>query len=180
MTPTLFRRPLRRDPILVVWALVDLVIAAVTLNRHTEWRGTFKWELAYGFVREFTFWLLISFLVLAVLPAWFRRHQARVGVATTHRLPARLFGRGRSPRPAAEAPAPTRDRVVLVPVSIPAPCVHVTAAPSVQLGSRVQVTDGRRELADVLDELAVARREYIAALVPTPTAASSGPTGSGR
>src|SRR4051812_13512565 len=41
---TLFDRPLRRDPILVIWFGLLLLIATVSINVNTEWHGNLEAE----------------------------------------------------------------------------------------------------------------------------------------
>lgn len=82
-----FDRPLRRDPILVVWALLNLVMGLVALNRHTTWSGSVEgWRVA-AVLSDVATTGMTSYLLLALLPAllrwWWRR--GRVSRAAGHR-----------------------------------------------------------------------------------------------
>ena len=74
-----FDRPLRRDPILVVWALLNLVMGLVALNRHTTWSGSVEgWRVA-AVISDVATTGMTSYLLLALLPAllrwWWRRRR---------------------------------------------------------------------------------------------------------
>jgi hypothetical protein len=74
-----FDRPLRRDPILVVWALLNLVMGLVALNRHTTWSGSVEgWRVA-AVLSDVATTGMTSYLLLALLPAllrwWWRRRR---------------------------------------------------------------------------------------------------------
>ena len=74
---TVFDRPLRRDPILIVWAVIVLVIGWVALSSHTTWSGSLQGYRVLGFLNDFCSGVMTSFLLLALLPAllrWVWRH----------------------------------------------------------------------------------------------------------
>ena len=84
-----FDRPLRRDPILVVWALLNLVLGLVALNRHTTWSGSVEgWRVA-AVLSDVATMGMTSYLFLALLPAllrwWWRRHRVSQAAATRQR-----------------------------------------------------------------------------------------------
>jgi hypothetical protein len=67
----LFRTPLRRDPLVVGWALVMLVAALVALNSNTTWSGHLEADRVGGFLKDLAEAFLWSFFVLLFL-AWIR------------------------------------------------------------------------------------------------------------
>lgn len=67
-----FDRPLWRDPILRCWGVLNLVLAAFSLNRHTTWSGSLDWHRVGGFLDEVATNLMLSYLLLALLPALVR------------------------------------------------------------------------------------------------------------
>jgi hypothetical protein len=74
---TVFDRPWRRDPILVVWAAIVAWLGWVALNNHTTWSGTMEGTRVRAFLTEFSTGVMTSFLLLALLPAclrWLWRH----------------------------------------------------------------------------------------------------------
>ena len=70
---TVFDRPLRRDPILVLWALLNALVAAASLNSHTTWSGSLEWARVVGFIDDVATMAMLSYLLLALLPALMRR-----------------------------------------------------------------------------------------------------------
>lgn len=67
----MFRDPLRRDPLVVGWALVMLVAAFVALSNNTTWEGDLEADRVAGFLKDLAEAFLWSFFVLLVL-AWLR------------------------------------------------------------------------------------------------------------
>ncbi|MGY1784696.1 hypothetical protein [Geodermatophilus sp. SYSU D00698] len=67
----MFRRPLRRDPLVVGWAVVLLLAAFVALNANTEWSGSVEPERVAGFIIDLATAFLWSFFLLLLL-AWLR------------------------------------------------------------------------------------------------------------
>ena len=89
---TIFDRPLRGDPILLVWGAVVMLTGWLALDRHTTWSGSFERTRVLGFVTDLCSGVMTSFLLMALLPAclrWLwrhgwptrRRYVARHGVA---------------------------------------------------------------------------------------------------
>ena len=70
---SVFDRPLRRDPILVVWALLNALMAAFSLNSHTTWSGSLESARVVAFLKDVTTVGTFSYLLLALLPALLRR-----------------------------------------------------------------------------------------------------------
>ena len=68
-----FDRPLRRDPILVIWSLFNALMTAAALNRHTTWSGSLEWARVTGFVHDVATVAMASYLLLALMPALVRR-----------------------------------------------------------------------------------------------------------
>jgi hypothetical protein len=66
-----FREPLRRDPLVVGWALVMLVAAFVALSNNTTWSGHLEADRVAGFLKDLAEAFLWSFFVLLLL-AWLR------------------------------------------------------------------------------------------------------------
>jgi hypothetical protein len=66
-----FREPLRRDPLVVAWALVMVVAVVVALSSHTTWSGHLEADRVAGFLRDVAEAFLWSFFVLLLL-AWLR------------------------------------------------------------------------------------------------------------
>lgn len=73
LSRSVFDRPLRRDPILVVWALLNAVLGAFSLNSHTTWSGSLEWDRVVALLRDVTAVGTVSYLLLALLPAVLRR-----------------------------------------------------------------------------------------------------------
>ena len=67
----MFRKPLRRDPLVVGWALLMLVISFMALNDNTTWSGHLEADRVAAFLRDLSAALLWSFLML-LLAAWLR------------------------------------------------------------------------------------------------------------
>jgi len=67
----MFRAPLRRDPLVVVWALLMVAVAFVALDGNTTWHGHLEAERVAGFLRDLSAALFWSFLLLLLL-AWLR------------------------------------------------------------------------------------------------------------
>ena len=85
----MFREPLRRDPLVVGWALVMAVASFVALNNNTEWSGHLEPDLVAGFLKDLAEAFLWSFFLLLLL-AWLR---ARGWRSRTH-SPRRAHGSG--------------------------------------------------------------------------------------
>ena len=68
---SVFREPLRRDPLVVGWALVMLVGAFVALSDNTTWSGHLEADRVAGFLKDLAEVFLWSFFVLLLL-AWIR------------------------------------------------------------------------------------------------------------
>jgi hypothetical protein len=97
----MFRTPLRRDPLVVGWALVLLVAAGLALNGNTTWSGHLEVDRVAGFLKDAAEAFLWSFFVLLLL-AWIRAK----GWGNTFRA-------ARGPKPARRevfAPYPWTDR----------------------------------------------------------------------
>ncbi|MEU2349850.1 hypothetical protein [Modestobacter sp. NPDC049651] len=97
----MFREPLRRDPLVIGWAIGLAVLALIALNANTTWSGHLEADRVAGFLRDLAAMLFLSLLVLWLL-AWLRS-----AVTGTRRRPARA-----PRRPAREpfAPFPWTDR----------------------------------------------------------------------
>jgi hypothetical protein len=67
----MFRTPLRRDPLVVIWALLMLAAGLVVLNNNTTWSGHLEPDRVARFVAEFLAVLALSLVVL-FLAAWLR------------------------------------------------------------------------------------------------------------
>lgn len=74
---SVFDRPLRRDPILVVWAILNALMAAFSLNSHTTWSGSLESARVVAFLKDLTTVGTFSYLLLALLPALLRRRLRR-------------------------------------------------------------------------------------------------------
>jgi hypothetical protein len=66
-----FREPLRRDPLVVGWAIVMLVAGFVALSNNTTWSGSLEADRVAGFLTDLAEAFLWSFFVLLLL-AWLR------------------------------------------------------------------------------------------------------------
>src|SRR3954447_21355543 len=67
----MFREPLRRDPLVVGWALVMLLAGFVALSNNTEWSGSLEADRVAGFLKDLAEAFLWSFFLLLLL-AWLR------------------------------------------------------------------------------------------------------------
>ncbi len=67
----MFRDPLRRDPLVVGWAVVMVVAVGVALSSNTEWSGDLEADRVVGFLKDLAEAFLWSFFVLLLL-AWLR------------------------------------------------------------------------------------------------------------
>src|SRR4051794_26999549 len=67
----MFREPLRRDPLVVAWALVMVIAAFVALSNNTTWTGHLEADRVAGFLKDLAEAFLWSFFVLLLL-AWLR------------------------------------------------------------------------------------------------------------
>ncbi|PRY39361.1 hypothetical protein LY71_12130 [Geodermatophilus tzadiensis] len=67
----MFREPLRRDPLVVGWAVVLLLAGFVALNGNTEWSGSLEADRVAGFLKDLAEAFLWSFFLLLLL-AWLR------------------------------------------------------------------------------------------------------------
>ncbi len=67
----MFREPLRRDPLVVGWALLMLLGGVVALSNNTTWSGHLEADRVAGFLVDLAEIFLWSFLVLLLL-AWLR------------------------------------------------------------------------------------------------------------
>ncbi|MGY1702704.1 hypothetical protein [Geodermatophilus sp. SYSU D00766] len=67
----MFREPLRRDPLVVGWAVVMLLAAFVALTNNSEWGGHLEAERVAGFLKDLAEAFLWSFFLLLLL-AWLR------------------------------------------------------------------------------------------------------------
>ncbi len=67
----MFREPLRRDPLVVGWALIVLAAGVVALNDNTEWSGDLEADRVAGFLTDLAEAFLWSFFLLLLL-AWLR------------------------------------------------------------------------------------------------------------
>ncbi|WP_347057383.1 hypothetical protein ABC795_11810 [Blastococcus sp. HT6-30] len=67
----MFREPLRRDPLVIGWALVMLFAGVVALSNNTEWSGSLEADRVIGFLEDVAEAFLWSFVVLLLL-AWLR------------------------------------------------------------------------------------------------------------
>ncbi|WP_138732015.1 hypothetical protein [Modestobacter excelsi] len=77
----MFRHPLHRDPLVVIWALLMAVISFIALNDNTTWSGHLEADRVAGFLRDVSAALLWSFLML-LLAAWLR---SRAGLPMARR-----------------------------------------------------------------------------------------------
>src|SRR3712207_3049673 len=60
----MFRHPLRRDPLVVGWAIGLLASAIVALSRNTTWSGHLEAARVAGFLRDLAAASLLSLIVL--------------------------------------------------------------------------------------------------------------------
>ncbi|MGY1640881.1 hypothetical protein ACI782_07060 [Geodermatophilus sp. SYSU D00703] len=67
----MFRKPLRRDPLVVGWALLVFVAGFVALSNNTEWSGHLEADRVAGFLEDLAEAFLWSFFLLLLL-AWLR------------------------------------------------------------------------------------------------------------
>ena len=67
----MFRKPLIRDPLVVIWAVVMLAAAVVALSRNTTWRGHLDPARVEAFLSDLSAAAFWSLLVL-FLAAWLR------------------------------------------------------------------------------------------------------------
>jgi hypothetical protein len=72
----MFREPLRRDPLVVGWALVMAFAAFLALSNNTTWSGHLEADRVLGFLKDLADAFLWSFLVLLLL-AWLRSRRWR-------------------------------------------------------------------------------------------------------
>jgi len=72
----LFREPLRRDPLVVGWALGMLLAGFVALSNNTEWSGSLEADRVAGFLKDLAEGFLWSLVVLFLL-AWLRERAWR-------------------------------------------------------------------------------------------------------
>jgi hypothetical protein len=78
----MFRKPLRRDPLVVGWALLMALAAFVALSNNTTWSGHLEADRVAGFLRDLVEAILWSYLLL-LLAAWLRaRAWRRTGGST--------------------------------------------------------------------------------------------------
>jgi hypothetical protein len=84
----LFREPLRRDPLVVGWALVMLLAGFVALSNNTEWSGSLEADRVAGFLKDLAEAFLWSFFLLLLL-AWLRARAWRwpAGSGSVRRSP---------------------------------------------------------------------------------------------
>ncbi len=99
----MFREPLRRDPLVVGWALVVLVAGVVALKDNTEWSGRLEADRVAGFLTDLAEAFLWSFFLLLLL-AWLRARGWRWLGGGTRRA------RGRTANAAPSSPLPWTDR----------------------------------------------------------------------
>ena len=99
----MFREPLRRDPLVVGWAIVMALAAFVALSNNTTWSGSLEADRVAGFLKDLAEAFLWSFFLLLLL-AWLR---ARGWRDRGHRASA--SGRGAAFREPFE-PFPWTDR----------------------------------------------------------------------
>lgn len=69
----MFRDPLHRDPLVVVWVTLMAVVGFIALNDNTTWSGHLEADRVAGFLRDLSAALLWSFALL-LLAAWLRSH----------------------------------------------------------------------------------------------------------
>ncbi|MGY1662292.1 hypothetical protein ACI78Q_13825 [Geodermatophilus sp. SYSU D00705] len=102
----MFREPLRRDPLVVGWALLMLLGAFVALSNNTEWSGHLQADRVAGFLKDLAEIFLWSFFVLLLL-AWLRARAWRMTGG-----PSRSAGRtaGGGPARNASPDLPWTDR----------------------------------------------------------------------
>src|SRR4051812_37818331 len=67
----MFRDPLHRDPLVVVWAALMAAAGFIALNDNTTWSGHLEADRVAGFLRDLSAALLWSVLLL-LLAAWLR------------------------------------------------------------------------------------------------------------
>lgn len=67
----MFRDPLRRDPLVIGWAVLMLLAGLIALSNNTEWSGTFEADRVAGFLKDLAEAFLWSFFLLLLL-AWIR------------------------------------------------------------------------------------------------------------
>src|SRR4051794_958520 len=95
----MFREPLRRDPLVICWAVAMSFAAFVALSNNTSWSGHLQADRVAGFIKDLAEAFLWSFLLL-LLAAWLRArrwaatgrkgpraHQARKSAANQARVP---------------------------------------------------------------------------------------------
>ena len=161
----MFRDPLRRDPLVIGWAIGMAVLGLIALNANTTWSGHLEGARVAGFLRALAALLFLSLFVLWLL-AWVRNlvTGGRRRPARAPRRPAREpfapfpwtdrwlrdwreDAARRSAAPAQpEAPRPVTCRhgrpVDAVPAAGQAPvlCALAVSSPVVRPGSSVSVT----------------------------------------
>ena len=67
----MFREPLRRDPLVVGWAIVMVFAGFVALSNNTTWSGSLEADRVAGFLKDLAEAFLWSFFLLLLL-AWLR------------------------------------------------------------------------------------------------------------
>src|SRR4051812_9541868 len=72
MPPPLFDRPLRRDAILRLYTIAMFVIILVTSRGKVEFGGAYNSDRAGTLFGEVVFWGVLSFVVVALIPAAIR------------------------------------------------------------------------------------------------------------
>src|SRR5215212_234397 len=97
----MFREPLRRDPLVVGWALLMLLGGVVALSNNTEWSGHLEADRVAGFLKDLAEAFLWSFFVLLLL-AWLRARGWRD--QRGHDLGLNLHARSHRPSPSAHTP----------------------------------------------------------------------------
>ncbi|MGK5112039.1 hypothetical protein [Geodermatophilus sp. CPCC 205506] len=80
----MFHEPLRRDPLVVGWAVVMLLGAFVALSNNTEWSGDLDPDRVAGFLKDLADAFLWSFMLLLLL-AWLRARLWRVPSSSPRR-----------------------------------------------------------------------------------------------
>src|SRR4051794_4123082 len=162
----MFRHPLRRDPLVVGWAIGLLILGLFALNSNTTWSGHLEADRVAGFLRDLATMTFLSLLVLWFL-AWLRsllsddryaaRSRPRRGPARETFSPFPWTDRWlrdwrenaarQGPAPAQpEAPRPVtcrHGRPVDVPIpagQAPVPGARAVTPPVVRPGSSVSVT----------------------------------------
>src|SRR4051812_48891502 len=74
----LFDRPLHGDVLLRVWLLIIFVVALLELPTYVDWNKPWRADLVAAYIGLVLLWAGLLFLLLALLPALYRRH-ARAG-----------------------------------------------------------------------------------------------------